>query len=409
MMLTKKLAAAVLLLAIAADAPAATSSAPGRKLPENAAQSGKRAPACPRFPLKYDPENEQLKLRAMLAKHQFAALDTELSAFRAKYAKSECSDRLFGTVFLALMDGAPGMKKTYDAWIAKAPGSAHAYTARGMHFHARAGYARGQKWARETSDERFRRMHGFVTQAEADLSRALAIDPTHGVAMAEVIMVKSLDGSPRDLVGAYEKFSARAPNSYLLGHAMMGALEPKWGGSVELMLQFAQMEATRPGNNADTRGLVSLAHCQVAEYWSDRDQFDKAHEELAAGMKQPGGPDFDCYFSQGMVYRAERKYAQSASALANYRQLIGPVNFLSMEADALRVEGRYGEAELLFTRGINFKTESPTLFCGRADTRFKLGKLAAARQDLAIGLRTDPLDSYCLRVQKKIQEKAAGP
>jgi tetratricopeptide (TPR) repeat protein len=186
---------------------------------------------------------------------------------------------------------------------------------------------------------------------------------------------------------------------------VLSALQPRWGGNIDAMLQFAHEEAARPGNNADTRRLVSLASCLAAEDSAAQGRLPEARAFLAAGMRDANGMDFNCYFSKGMLHRAERQYTQAAAAFADNRMRAGPVNFLSKEADSLVRDRRYGEAELLYTQGIRFKTESPTLFCGRADARLQMGKVKEASQDVKVGLRTDPTDENCLRVEKRIREK----
>jgi tetratricopeptide (TPR) repeat protein len=401
-MLAKLFVAAVLCTASGATF-AATARPPGMAMPESI-HSPPRA-VCAQRPLDYNPENEQLKLRGFLAKGQFGELDKELDAFRKTYGKSECSDRLFGIVFLGLMDGAPGMKARYDAWVAKAPRSAYALSARGSHFLSRAVNARGADWAANTPDRRFEAMNGFLAQSNADLSKSLALDPTLTVSMGHIITGKSMGSPIRDVLSAYGGFAARVPNSYVLASAMLSALQPRWGGDIDVMLKFAHAEADRPGNNADTRRLVSLASCLAAEDSAARGRLPEAHAFLSAGMRDANAMDFNCYFSQGMLARAERQYTQAAAAFANNRMRAGPVNFLSKEADSLVRDRRYGEAELLYTQGIRFKTESPTLFCGRAEARLQMGKLKEASQDVKVGLRTDPTDENCLRIEKRIREK----
>ena len=401
-MLTKLFAAAVL-CTTAGAACAAAAPPPGAAMPESI-HSPPRA-VCAQRPLDYNPENEQLKLRAFLAKGQFGELDKELETFRNTYGKSECSDRLFGVVFLGLMDGAPGMKARYDAWVAKAPRSAYAYAARGSHFLLRAVNARGADWAANTPEQRFAAMNGFLAQSDADLSKALTLDPKLTVAMGHILTGKSMGSPMQEVLSAYTEFASRVPNSYVLGSAVLSALQPRWGGDIDVMLQFAHAEAARPGNNADTRRLVSLASCLAAEDSAAQGRLPEAHAFLAAGMRDAAGMDFNCYFSQGMLHRSEHQYARAAAAFASNRMRAGPVNFLSKEADSLVRDNRDSEAELLYTQGIRFKTESPTLFCGRAKARLHMGKLKEALADVKVGLRTDPADHDCLGIQKTILEK----
>jgi tetratricopeptide (TPR) repeat protein len=332
-------------------------------------------------------------------------LDTELAAFRSTYEKSECSDRLFGNVFLALIDGTPGTQARYDAWIAAKPRSAYAFAARGANFVKRASYARGGAYAAATSDQRFESMGALLARADADLAKALELDPRLTVAMGFILTERSMGSSLVQVVSAYQAFDARVPNSYVLASAMLASLTPRWGGSTALMLDFAREEAAQAGGSADTRRLVSLANCLVAEELAQPENVPEARRYLAAGMSDANGMDFQCYFSEGLVLRAERRYREAAAAFAQNRMRAGPLNLISKEADSLYRDQRYSEAELLYSQGLVFRTGSPQLACGRADSRLQLGKVKQALGDVQLGLKTDPGDPYCLRVEKRVRAK----
>jgi tetratricopeptide (TPR) repeat protein len=400
-MLTKLLVAAVLLLPIVGVPLASAASAPARPLPSQDHPRPTDA-ACPQRPLDYDPEPVQLKLRGLLDKRQFDQLDQELKSFRTRYGKSECSDRLFGAVFLALMDGAAGTQGRYDAWVAAKPKSAYAWAARGSHYVKRASYARGTAYASSTSDQQFESMGGLLARADADLAKALALDPKLTVAMGYMLTARSMGAGMAEVLGAYGGFDSRVPNSYVLASTLLTALTPRWGGSIEAMLQFARREAAKPGNNADTRRLVSLANCLAAEELAPRNPAE-ASTYLAAGLADAHGADFQCYFSQGQLLRAEGRYGEAAAAFAQNRKRAGPVNSISKEADSLLHAGRPGEAEALFSKGMVFRTGSPPLYCGRAESRLALGKLDAAQADVQVGLRTDSGEPYCLAMEQKIR------
>lgn len=395
------------LLLLVFAAACAAQAPPGRALPP----SGRTlAPThvCPKRSINFMPEQYQLELRKYLAAGKLDVLERRLVELRTNYQRSECSDRPFSVIFAAFVDGAQAMQRRFDGWVDRYPKSPYAQTARGLHYISRAAYARGQDWAKNTNENRFGTMSRFLVRAESDFNGALAVDPTFTDAMVGILLSETMGSDIKSRLATYERFRAKAPHSYVLDAAMMDALVPRWGGSVGLMMQFASDRVAKAGTYTDESLLLSRAFCLVANEQVTYDDPTGAKASLKSGM--PNGPDTDpyCYFAQGMLSRDAGNHEDAVGAFARFRAQMGPVTMISREADSWLRMRQYGAAINLFTTGIQFKTASPNLFCGRAEGYLGLGELEKASADVAVGLETDPSEPYCLRIEARILKRRRG-
>jgi tetratricopeptide (TPR) repeat protein len=365
-------------------------------------------PHCPVRSVDFSPEQYQIEIREDFDEGKLDALETRLAQLRKSYAASECSDRPFSVIFAALLDGAPAMQRKFDNWVAGKPGSPYALTARGLHYVGRAAYVRGQDWASETTETRFAAMNRFLARAEADFNAALKLDPTFADAMVGILTSKTMGSDVASRIEAYNRFVSNAPHSYVLDSEMLADLVPRWGGSFPMLQQFAEQRTAKAGTYTDEGLLTSRANCLAADELTTFGDTANAASVLAKGMSSAQGMDPYCYFAKGQLSRKSHDYEQAQAAFANYRMRIGPVNHISKEADSWVRMHQYGAAINLFTMGMQFKSASPSLFCGRAESYLGLGDIAKARRDVAVGLSTDPGEPYCLRIEQRIIKHAAN-
>lgn len=401
----RRLAAGLLLsilsLPCAAQAPA------GKALPK-IARAVLPAHVCPKRSLNFMPDQYQIEVRKYLAAGKLDVLEQRLVELRSSYLRSECSDRPFSVIFAAFVDGAPAMQRRFDGWVARYPKSPYALTARGMHYISRAAYARGQDWAQNTKQDRFEAMSRFLVRAESDFNGALALDTTFTDPMVGILLAKSMGSDLGAVIAAYERFLVKAPHSYVLDAGMLDALVPRWGGSVPLMMQFTEDRVAKAGSYTDESLLTSRANCLLANELATYGGPASAAESLKSGMAVAADTDVYCHFAQGMLGRKDHRHEDAVAAFARFRAQMGPVTMISREADSWLRMRQYGAAINLFTMGIQFKTASPNLFCGRAEGYLGLREIQKARQDVAVGLATDPAEPYCLRIEARIVKASRG-
>ncbi len=159
------------------------------------------------------------------------------------------------------------------AWLAAQPDSPYALTAR-AHFHSgRARRARGGKWASETAPEDLRRMTAEYDLALPLYRKAVRLAPRFIVAWNGMLSLAYRDSRGALEQEAFTAANAIEPGCQDLVDIRMTALQPRWGGSYEAMLAYAEqlkpLLATRP-----------ILAREVAAPFGDRGDRLVASEEL---------------------------------------------------------------------------------------------------------------------------------
>lgn len=175
-------------------------------------------------------------------------------------------------------DGSEESGRLTQAWVDAAPNSPFAQTARGHWNRRMAGKARGTKWASETERENFERMGEYGDAAIKNFDRALELEPRLTEAHGGIIDVAALGGRREAMMAAVLQAREAAPACRAWAHQFMGALEPRWGGSLEQMAQFAATVkpyvAERPlASIVAVMPQMTLANeLYRAEKWSDAEK-----------------------------------------------------------------------------------------------------------------------------------------
>lgn len=187
----------------------------------------------------YAPHLTLAQLDQHLREGTIATLEATLrSDLQRHYSDDNFSEIIHAHFFD--FDGSEESGRLTQAWVDAAPESPFAQVARGHWNRQMAGKARGTKWASETPRENFERMGQYNDAAIANYERALELEPRLTEAHAGIIDVATLGGHREAMASAVKRARELAPACRAWGHQLMGALEPRWGGSLEEMLQFAE-------------------------------------------------------------------------------------------------------------------------------------------------------------------------
>lgn len=387
-------------IALAASGQIETKAKPASKARPAAASSTCQSSA------RFRPHKEQEALRALFDSRQFGQLEKRLAELRIFGRDKYCSDRPLMLGFEALIDSAPSEGKAYSAWIETFPKSAFAYTARGMHWDARADIARGDGYISKTSAAQIDVMHRLNATAATDFRKALALDPTLSLpAMGLIRQARHTGG----VLTAIQKFSPMFPGSYAVHSIAISALTPRWGGSPEQMLRVANVTAANLRSYPDLAMLKPYAMCNIAVELSvvgDLTQADQILRQVFGALQAPADPS--CWSLRARVERTEKRYADASDSLVAYHEAIGYVRRTDLSGDTLLRQKRYSQALDMFDRGIRFDHGQPDLYCGRADVRRGLGRLSEARVDVQHGLAIDPGEEYCSKALARIVAKESA-
>jgi hypothetical protein len=174
--------------------------------------------------------------------------------------------------------------------------------------------ARGGGWAGEVTDDGWKLFGQRLAQARAALTEAWELDATNSKAASEMITVCMGQSAPREEVNTWFTRAITAdPGNYAACTKKMLVLEPKWGGSVPAMIQFAR-ELTHI--STDPRA-VRIPLKLVEMYWGmasvdplPMSEFFSAHPELWTDIQ----PVYEKYLQQVPESRFHRtRYALIAA------------------------------------------------------------------------------------------------
>ncbi|MEO8635611.1 MAG: DUF4034 domain-containing protein [Gemmatimonadales bacterium] len=171
-----------------------------------------------------------------------------------------------------------------DEWVAAAPASAHARTARAHWYLARA-------WqASDASPSRSGEVADYAHPATEELTGALRIDGAQFMATSGLLEVMMLQGDrtqARALFDAARKFY---PGSHYLPHRYLFLLQPRWGGSYEAMATFAAEVAADSLLNPRLRTFLGAVEADRSDMAIEAVNFDEAVRHASAALQY--GPEF---------------------------------------------------------------------------------------------------------------------
>lgn len=180
------------------------------------------------------------------------------------------------TYFADFDNGSFDVRSTLDAWKRASPSSAFAYAASGWGYVAMASRARGSAFIQETPQANIDAMNRLLAQADADLQRAIALNPKVTPAYVAMINAGSMALGDAYVRNAERRGLAAAPDDYAIYGLLSHAAEPKWGGSLEAMKQVTRRAVAHAGTNPLLTILLSIepaieydiCDCQSSARWT---------------------------------------------------------------------------------------------------------------------------------------------
>jgi tetratricopeptide (TPR) repeat protein len=244
----------------------------------------------------YPPNETYLPRFIELIRHrQFDSLDTIFDDLAADVRRDVRNERRFGDAFDAADRNDPALLANLDAWVAAKPRSAHARVARARYHYSAAWRRRGYAYIKDTPPERIRGMQESATLALKDVVAGLQIDSTHIMAHEIGIGVMELAGAHDAALKLMAHGLAMHPGSYMLPSSFAHMVWPRWGGSVELMVEFAERAAQDSARNPRLVTLRGVIYENRAN--------DSTLDNNDAGAVRE--------LNKALAYGPERRYLQS--------------------------------------------------------------------------------------------------
>lgn len=209
---------------------------------------------------RHQPMISLAEINALIRKGKTTELDHRLAAALHAQLTQPGSAGLLDEIYKrAFGDDLARERPLLDAWKHASPNSAFAYAASGYNYVQMAAEARGEDYESRTPSSKLRAMRGLLALAESDLQQALAWEPR--LTPAYVVWIQGANiGRNRDFIdGIVERGLAAVPSDYSIYSIMMGALQPKWHGSLGEMEQMAKRAQAHAADNPLLKILPTYA------------------------------------------------------------------------------------------------------------------------------------------------------
>ena len=128
-------------------------------------------------------------------------------------------------------------------WVAQDPHAATPYLLRSLYFFDTAWIARGYGSANHILPQNAARFEKDISAAAADCVTAIDRDPQDPYPRYLALKILKTEGDGQDMRTFFQQSIQRFPTYYPLYAVRLGALEPKWGGSLAAMQAFVSRYA----------------------------------------------------------------------------------------------------------------------------------------------------------------------
>lgn len=170
------------------------------------------------------------------------------------------------------------MSPAIEKWVAEQPGSYIARLFAAVSATCLAWIARTAARGAAVSDERAETFLSLLEKAHGHLTEADRLNPDDAEICARMIRVCMGLGIDREVTESYFDAAIQLVPNHLMAHLMMiNFLNPKWGGSLEEMQNFAMMQIQETGSSL----LITLRLFAIAEEWLYYDLNDEKEKKKA--------------------------------------------------------------------------------------------------------------------------------
>jgi tetratricopeptide (TPR) repeat protein len=296
----------------------------------------------------------QPEIVSLLSNRKYSELDRRLSLVQQAYARGAINDEHLREVFRDFYFTTPSLAPNFDEWIAQFPRSYVAHLARGVYYKKIGQERRGGQAASETSREQFQEMERALAKASADLEQSVSLDPKPLLTYMHQLTIDQLLGRDTEKRAVLDRSIAVDKNNYVVRYAYMGALQTRWGGSLEQMQDF--MRECRGAHLSATQLGSLQALIAEDEAWNYR------------------------YIDGNTV---EAVHAYKRAARLNPRESCTPCGPFEQAADTLREDHKYPEAIKLYSKVLQHDPRAVDALSNRAYSEIQVGLRKEAFMDFS--------------------------
>ena len=299
---------------------------------------------------------DKVALLELLHQGDFEALDARLTKLQEASEADDGQDEWVGVAFNTFANSGPTVQQRLDEWVGQMPASYAALIARSFLYRLLGWRARGGAYASKTSDEQFAGMRKHFSAAREDLYAALRMNEKLSIAYSLLIDMASAEGKDEEQIWALTTGLNVAPQSYHIRWMFLYSVQPKWGGSIDMIEAFVEVTVEPFRDDPTLRRLRGYLDWYGAEELVRKQDY---HDAL-------------------------RKYDRALEYGPHWAYLAG-------RANVLKQLQRYDEALEFYNRAISIRPYRISVLASRGDLYFQTGRFTEALDDYNLAVALDSL------------------
>ncbi|MBL4711807.1 MAG: tetratricopeptide repeat protein [Gammaproteobacteria bacterium] len=311
-----------------------------------------------------------LKLRSMLKKKEFNALNEAIAQLDAAYKSNKLSEDTYFTAFDAFNIKNEKLSSTFDLWVSSTPKAYQPYLARGIFQYHIGWLHRGGDWSSETKDEKKLQLSKYLSKTSDDILKSLNIKDDSMISYYYLMRVATTRGQQDESEQLLRKTLKINASSYRIRAEFLRSLTPRWGGSFEAMQAYLIDASRAISEYPQLKVLEGYIYNEAGDIRMIDKQYNSANDYFSKSLEF--GDYHATLFKRGKNNNRREEYADSLRDLNS---------------------------------AIDMNFEKPLYYYWRARTLISLNEFDKAMNDIQASIQLDPYYKYSQNTRKWLAAK----
>lgn len=256
------------------------------------------------------PKRARLNVRQLFLQNKFQQLNQRLAAYQSQSQNNVLTEVNLFNAYSAFAFNHLFYQEKFQQWINATPNNYQPYLARATFYYSYGWDARGGKFIHKTTASQLSAMKKHFTLAKSDISKSLSIYKQSvlpyclliGIAKTE----RNSDPSAKKLLKQALRYN---PASFEVRQFFIDSLLPRWGGSYQAMVDFAEKAQPYAYKNKNIKTLQGYALLDAANILAS----DKNYQDAGKLYNQilTLGDNDRVYYRRAKNYYRQHRYLQA--------------------------------------------------------------------------------------------------
>lgn len=183
-----------------------------------------------------------INIRKLLKQKNFSELNKTLKQLDLAYLNKQVSEEALITAYTAFDIEDTSYDDIFEHWFRSSPSIFQPYLAKGVYDYHTAWRKRGYKYSHKTSDKSFSDFKRYLNQANDSLKYAFKLN-NQSLPIYYYRLRVAVSQGDRASISAIKTHALNFdPSSYHVRVSYLRSLTPRWGGSIEQLIQYLESD-----------------------------------------------------------------------------------------------------------------------------------------------------------------------